>query len=133
MADLKLTGISGTTYEFWLAPVNPKWLVAPGLYVFVGPIGKVLYIGETGNFATRQPGPAHEKWAFASLHGSIAIFSVITSGTEATRKAAERDLIAAYDPPCNIQNPFRRALSLRREDQLWGRSGLAPLTPRKKL
>ena len=107
MADLVLTGISGLKYEFWLAPVNPQWLSQPGLYVFVGPLGKVLYVGETGNFSTRRPGPGHEKWALASTYGKILVFSLVTRVDEAARNYAERDLILAYDPPCNVQNTPR--------------------------
>lgn len=136
MADLVLTGISGLKYEFWLAPVNPQWLSEPGLYVFVGPLGKILYVGETGNFSTRRPGPVHEKWDQAEAYGEVSVFSSVTQGGEAVRQSAERDLIQAYDPPCNEQHTIRglgglgaTLLSGRPRNAL---SGLGPIASRKR-
>ncbi len=103
MASITLTGISGTKYEYEVYDVNAQWFSVPGNYAFVDVNGLPKYIGETGNFATRRPGPSHEKWAKARRYGATHVVAHRHDGGEAARKAEETDLIRAYNPPANSQ------------------------------
>jgi len=124
-----LTGITGTRYEYHLASVNGHWNDVPGNYAFIGASGRVLYVGQTGSFAQRRPGPGHEKWVLACNFEPASIFAHVTGGGEVVRLAEELDLIRAYNPPCNVQNNPHAPIH-RQEGAL---SGLAPPTPRKTL
>ena len=101
MATITLTGISGTKYEYEVCDVNAQWLNVPGNYAMVDANGGLKYIGETNNFATRRPGPSHEKWAEAQRYGATYVIAHLNEGGEAARKAEETDLIRAYNPPAN--------------------------------
>lgn len=96
------TGL-GSVYTFRLSNWSLPWLPVAGLYAFVrGLDNVVIYLGETENFKTRMPG--HEMWLLALLHGATDVYSMRFYGSDATRKALEKDLIGAYNPTCNTQH-----------------------------
>ena len=103
MTTVTLTGISGRTYLFTIYDANVSWNQVPGLYAFADPNGNPKYIGETVDFHSRNPGPSHQKWAEAQSYGAQIILAYVEQGGEAVRKAAEADLIRAYNPPANVQ------------------------------
>jgi hypothetical protein len=103
MSTFSLTGLSGKKYVFESCDANGNWNTVPGLYAFCDPGCWPKYIGQTESFATRQPGPTHEKWLLASVYGAVNVAAMVLTGGEEVRKAAELDLIHAYDPPANTQ------------------------------
>lgn len=111
--EIILTGISRQKYHFGIFDVNASWNSLPGLYAFADLEGYPKYIGETESFATRRPGPGHEKWNSAKQYGAKMVLALVLQDGEQARKAAEADLIRAYNPPCNIQHrPRGRGASL---------------------
>lgn len=109
--SVTLTGLSGNQYQYEVYDTNVTWNPVPGNYVLAAHVGQTLlteewtpiYIGETGNFATRRPGSSHEKWAEAQRYGATHVMAHRNDGGEAARKAEETDLIRAYSPPANSQ------------------------------
>lgn len=108
---VSLTGASGRPYQYQVCDVNVLWRSVPGNYAFLSGDHLPQYIGETGNFATRRPGPSHEKWAEAQRYGAVMVVAHETSGGEAARKIEEADLIRAYNPPANVQHKPTNALA----------------------
>jgi hypothetical protein len=104
------------TYEFRRCYRGLPWNPVGGLYAFVGwPGYALIYIGETGSFATRLPG--HEVWPLARRHGAREIYAMPFAGTAAERRTLERVLIGAYAPPLNTQH--RAAGAMPDEPGLW--------------
>lgn len=99
-------GISGTKYTYEVCDVNGAWRDAPGNYVFAR--YEVLdrwvpkYIGETQSFASRMPN--HDMADEARKYGATHVLAHVNNGGVNARQTEERDLIAAYDPPCNTQH-----------------------------
>jgi hypothetical protein len=109
MEPIIFTGYSGRKYNYLIPQIGPgfSWLHQSGNYAFVRIAGLVhpLYFGECEDFATRGMPPAHERWAEAvQKYGATHLLSHLTPGPELTRKAEEKDLIAAYNPPMNVQH-----------------------------
>lgn len=105
MPSFTLTGKSGGKYVFNAfdasSPVN--WNRVGGLYAFADREGWPKYIGQTGDFASRNPGVTHEYWQRARSYGASIILTMVLAGGEDIRRAAEADLIRSYDPPVNKQ------------------------------
>lgn len=99
-----LVGLSGRRYLYTLANVNLPWPAVPGNYAFVDRNGNPKYIGETRDFSSRRPGPSHEQWPAAAKQGAQFVIARANPAGESARKAEERDLILAYNPPCNTQH-----------------------------
>ena len=112
MTSVTLIGLSGRRYEhFQPYDIGADWNPVPGLYAlaYLTLHGwRILYVGETGNFATRFPN--HEKWQTAVRSGATHVLACVTSNELAVRQIEERDLIRAYDPVLNIEHRFRRGL-----------------------
>ena len=98
------TGSSGKKYQYDVYNVNVNWNPRPGNYGFIDENGVPKYFGQTEDFVSRNPGPAHDKWAKASANGATLIVARVNHGGETARKAEEVDLIRAYNPPTNIQH-----------------------------
>lgn len=92
------------------APLTPP---TQGLYAILVPDAsssprpfRVLYFGETQNLMNRLT-QQHEKFAEwkREAGGSTlyVAFHAMFGGTDQQRKDAERELINAYKPPCNVQ------------------------------
>lgn len=103
MPTITLTGISGKSYTFHVFEGSVTWHPYPGLYAFADSQGVPRYIGQTEDFTDRNPGSSHSHWSKASIHGARLILAMVYQGGEAARKAAEADLIRAYNPPANTQ------------------------------
>ena len=97
------TGIDGTTYKYWVYPVETDFVAKPGNYCFgsQGSDGRIkpLYFGETENLSERFAG--HHKMPCAVQHGINVICAHTSSSSASKRRAEESDLIARYAPPCN--------------------------------
>lgn len=104
MTTITLTGLSGETYTFNVCDPTGQWYAVGGIYAFADAEGWPKYIGQTGNFQTRRPGPAHPDWHEASRHGANLVLAMKLSGGEEVRRDAERDLIHRYQPPVNQQH-----------------------------
>ena len=92
--------LGAATYEFRRCYRALPWNSVAGLYCFVAwPGYRLLYIGETGCFASRLP--AHEVWPLARQQGATEIYAMPFAGTSVERRRVERALIGAYAPPCN--------------------------------
>ena len=104
MTTVTLTGISGKSYVFEVfSATGIAWNPGAGLYAFTDAHGSPKYIGETSSFVSRNPGPAHKKWAKAVSFGANLILAMVWPGGQTARKAVEADLIRAYNPPANVQ------------------------------
>jgi hypothetical protein len=107
--EVVFIGISGFTYKYIEAIIGHGrlWLPYPGNYVFVRLTDVVipLYFGECENFGRRGMPPAHERWAEAvSDYGATHVLSHLALGSDSARRSEERDLIASYNPPMNVQH-----------------------------
>lgn len=100
-----LRGASGQVYVFEEADLTPNWKPVPGNYVFLNAVGFPVYVGETSNLASRQPGPTHPQWHEAQRHGAVAVAAHANVGGGAARRAEERDLILKHHPPANQRIP----------------------------
>ncbi|MEP4379779.1 MAG: hypothetical protein ABJ215_16000 [Alphaproteobacteria bacterium] len=103
MQTTTLTGITGKTYTFEICLANGQWRHVAGIYAFVTPEGIPKYIGQTNSFASRKPGPSHDKWAESQRYGATVILAMHLPGSEAVRRTAEKDMIEFYNPPANEQ------------------------------
>ncbi len=100
---LSAGGLLSRSYVFGLANWLFPWLPVAGLYAFVRASGNiVLYIGETDSFARRMPG--HDVWPIAQLHRATDVYAMAFNGSDADRKALEKELIGRYNPACNTQH-----------------------------
>jgi hypothetical protein len=87
MTTTTLKGISGAAYVFDVfEATDVTWNPVPGLYVFADHFGNPKYVGETGSFVLRNPGPKHETWAKAASHGASIILAMVYHGSESDRK-----------------------------------------------
>jgi len=98
-----LTGASGQFYKFILYPPDTQWANKPAIYVLVDKNLRPLYVGETGDLSSRQPGIRHPRWKDAAWHGASAVLVKLASYSEIARRNEERDLVLAYAPICNSQ------------------------------
>lgn len=103
---VKCTGISGAVYSYFLAAPGSQWLAKASNYLFAKwtPEGWIIfYVGETDDTARRFSN--HERWQEAvTVYGATHALTHLSSGVEADRKREEADLIAAYNPPMNVQH-----------------------------
>lgn len=113
---LTLTGISGNEYEFTLYSfddfdeLSEEIDEARGaLYLFTKRHLKngqyfhdYIYLGETSDISTRY-GNHHKKECIMSHRGNCIGF-YYTDVDDDTRKAMEKDILDAYDFPCNDMN-----------------------------
>jgi hypothetical protein len=108
--------LGDATYEFRRCFAGLPWNAVGGIYAFVAWPSRVLYIGETGSFASRLPG--HEVWPEARKRGAREIYAMPFNGTSSERRVLERALIGAYTPACNTHH---RAAGLEEGDDrgLW--------------
>jgi len=96
-----LTGASGKKYTFYVYPWGTEFKAVGGVYAVLknnGSTNSVIYIGQTGDLSERFDN--HHKKDCFRRHGATHIAAFV-EGNEQARLAAESDLIAAYNPPCN--------------------------------
>jgi len=103
---VKCIGTSGAVYHYFLAEPGTQWAAKASNYFF----GKwtphgwmIFYFGETNDTAKRFSN--HDRWKEAfEVYGATHALTHLSSDVEADRKREEADLIAAYNPPMNVQH-----------------------------
>ena len=99
------TGQSGTRYEYKIYRVGTKFKALPGNYIFAkkNASGRwvAIYAGETEDLSTRFEN--HHQQPCINLQGATHIHVHVNNGGAVARRAEERDIRLAYDPPCNRQ------------------------------
>ena len=99
------TGQSGTRYEYKIYRVGTKFKALPGNYIFakINARGywEAIYAGETENLSTRFDN--HHRQHCINLQGATHIHVHVNYGGSDARRAEERDIRLANDPPCNRQ------------------------------
>lgn len=96
-------GKSGKVYAYAVYKLEGAWNAHPGNYIFArheGGVIRAVYIGQTNSFANRLP--CHEKIPCAVRHGFTHVHAHVNQ-SEAARLFEEADLIAYYQPTCNVQ------------------------------
>ncbi|MGD1027542.1 hypothetical protein [Candidatus Binatus soli] len=105
LGQVTFVGSSGNKYVFEIYALDTKFKDDFGaIYIFshqtnVGTHTPV-YIGETDQLGIRIP--KHEKWPCVRRERATHI-CIHAEANERLRKAKEQDLIAKYDPPCNLE------------------------------
>lgn len=99
-------GLSGKTYRYWLNDMANGFREVAGNYAFVRqlPNGNFipLYFGESENLKDRLSN--HEVWPQARRLGATHVMTHTAPDGELARFAEERDLIAQWNPPLNVQH-----------------------------
>jgi|CXWL01.1.fsa_nt_gi hypothetical protein len=97
-------GKSGYQYRYWIFPVTTTFKTAAGNYVFANDNGMLvtpLYFGQTDDLNRRLNSDWHDGRACAVRNGANVICAH-TSGDKEARCEEELDLVAAYNPRCNL-------------------------------
>ena len=96
-------GKSGKAYAYKVYKIGTEFNDIGGNYIFakLTQANKLTpqYVGETQSLKDRLPN--HEKLPCAKRNGATHIH-VHANGSSAARLAEEKDLIAAFNPPCNF-------------------------------
>lgn len=110
-----LTGSSGTEYTFHLWSFDDFNDIKGsfrgcGLYLFTKRYltegvyrHKYLYIGETGDYSTRYDNHHKEK-DLREFDSNCIGFLSMQNSSEDERKEIEKDILSAYNLPCNTAN-----------------------------
>ena len=100
-----LTGKSGKKYKFLVYALGTEFKPVGAVYAITkrvpnraGGSHTVIYIGQTADLSERFDD--HHKATCFTRNGANCI-GVHQEASEARRLAIEKDLIDAYDPPCN--------------------------------
>ncbi len=113
MAEYVDWSVNGTTYRYWFlaGSSNASNIKAEaGNYIFVKPTANgwiALYVGIADDLSDRIPG--HERWAEAVAQGATWVVAHVQPDS-AKRKAEEKVLIGALNPPLNTQHRRRATL-----------------------
>jgi hypothetical protein len=97
-------GESGQQYQYWVYSVATTFRDVPGNYAFAndnGTLVRPLYFGQTDDLNRRLNSDWHDGRACAVRNGANVICAH-TSGDKETRCNEELDLVAAYNPRCNL-------------------------------
>ena len=104
MHVVRWSGQSGRSYDFQLYSVGDALPLIPGVYVFTKPrdddLWGAIYFGETGDLSDRFDN--HHAMPCITTNGATHL-GIHTEGMliEQARTAAERDLLAKHQTPCN--------------------------------
>ncbi|NBN78660.1 hypothetical protein GWI72_10320 [Microvirga tunisiensis] len=118
-----LTGITGTEYRFTVHEIGTEFLNVAGVYAFCAkaparglmdelfPRYVPLYVGESMDLGHRLHTNLnnHHRLTDAKARGATHV-AVMHTATVDQRMRVERDLIAAYNPPCNRETVNPRSL-----------------------
>jgi hypothetical protein len=108
MSVIDWKGKSGRTYRYWfIQDVTANGIQAvSGNYAFVKQLANgnfvPLYFGQADDLRARIPG--HERGDDARKAGVTHVMGHTTQGGEQARLEEERDLIAQWNPPLNVQH-----------------------------
>jgi excinuclease UvrABC nuclease subunit len=100
------TGHSGRTYTFYVYPRGTKFDPGqPGLYIHTKPTPQgwvPVYIGQSKDINDRLT----DKYKRASVdrEGATHVHVSVFTGGEQVRLGVEEDLIARWQPVCNVQH-----------------------------
>jgi len=96
------TGASGSSYTYYIFPVNTSFEARAGNYIFCRETSagrwSPQYIGQAGNLGDRLAD--HDKEACAKQNGATHVHARLNP-VEADRLKEEKDLILRFQPPCN--------------------------------
>ena len=104
MTTVNWTGSSGTKYEmniFRLGSAVPNY---PGVYILCKPQNRLwntYYIGEAADIGSRLSESQHQGRDCAMRQGAGYVATTLVEGGKSARLSVERDLLTAYEPPCN--------------------------------
>ena len=106
IGTLTLTGASGTEYTFNVYPYGTEFKEMGAVYYISKRTEKAdgggthtrIYIGQTGDLSERFDD--HHKESCFKKHNANC-HSIHQESNENTRLKIEKDLIDAYEPPCN--------------------------------
>lgn len=109
--SVRWTGVSGRTYDMYVAPIWSTYLARPGVYIFCRQTGpgrwQAVYVGETDDFSRRiaRDLTLHHRWKSIRAAGSthICTLHVPHDNSGTMRRAIETDLRHALNPSCNEQ------------------------------
>jgi len=100
--------VSWLGYEFQSFPRNVEWNCVPAVYIFTGLDAsgqwRPLYVGRTAALAARLA--THPRWSEAERLGGTHVHVAVVP-EEMTQQALEKELIAEYQPPLNVQHRLR--------------------------
>ncbi len=98
--DHTMTGKSGLRYGGTLNRLSANFNDVACVYVILTSEHKTVYVGETGELATRLQN--HHKRSCWSEKGASYVFVHLQPlSTEANRQQVEADILANYHFPCN--------------------------------
>lgn len=99
---IRVQGASGTTYPFTVYPWGTPFQCFGAVYLVLRQLQngnyRILYIGQTGDMSERFDD--HHKEPCFRRNGRSHI-GVLPEPSKPRRLAIERDLITAYNTPCN--------------------------------
>jgi hypothetical protein len=135
MGTVQLTGLYDRKYDFEIADLRAPWNDLGGVYVFAkwdGVRMAILRVGKCASFKSRPMPPHHPCWfeAFRD-HGATHVLARV-NGDERSRSDEEQDLIAAYNPPMNVQLRTGALPGFASPPQMPGILGLGLLNQNKK-
>jgi hypothetical protein len=102
--DIYWTGQSGRNYGYWIHPIEASFRKIAGNVIFAKQTEagewEPVYIGQTRNF---DEGFADQKSEnCAKINGATHAHVHFSSPGDAVRKAEVADLVAKWNPVCNI-------------------------------
>ena len=96
--------VNWLSYQFSVYSANTTWNDVAGIYIFTGINAagrwKAHYIGQAKSFKNRLP--SHESWSAAVRLGATHVHAMAVP-LAANRDTIEEALIAAFQPPLNVQ------------------------------
>ena len=107
ISTMTFTGYSGTEYQFNVWTRDTDFNDVGGVYIFSNRNSQttrhtVLYVGQTSSFKDRRL-QFHEQWQKCANQRGGNVICTYQESDETRCRRIERDLINAYDPPCNKQ------------------------------
>ena len=108
LSSITLSGKTGKKYEFAAYPRTDTFKALGAIYFMTKRVAKQdgtgthtwIYVGETGDLSKR-PLNHHRKDCF-DRHGANCVLLYLEKDPD-TRLKIEKDIMEAYDPPCNLE------------------------------
>lgn len=104
MTKVYWTGSSGKKYEMEIFRLGIAVPCYPGVYVLCKPQDRIwspYFVGEAENIGSRLSESKHLGRDCAMRQGARYVAAAHVDGGKSARLRVERDLLGAYDPPCN--------------------------------
>jgi hypothetical protein len=101
------TGVSGKKYEYSMNTIGTTFKPIAGNYIFAREVRlhewMAIYVGETDNL--QESLESHEKMSCIQENGARHIHVHTSDIDERVRREEADDIIAKWNPPCNIEPP----------------------------